>query len=144
MDELSVIPQAPISKAEEIKNRFKNLGKPAEIVTSENKNEKAIEAISDRAKEKEKFYAEVGEQRATTTREKVKKEKAEIADKKVKQTTIRLYTHMQKAIYVIEGNLIGEDVKMNYEDIMMAGLEKLQAMSPTELVAYIKSIKKSK
>ena len=51
---------------------------------------------------------------------------------------------MQKDIYEIEGNLLGEDVSLSYDNIMTAGIEKLKGMPSSELVKYLKSIKKGK
>jgi hypothetical protein len=142
MDNLPPTNQPPASKVEEIRNRFKVVGAPSPAVTPEKKDEKEIAAISARAKEKEKFYSDVGEGRAAAEKDKEKKEKAEIADRKFKQTTIRLYTHMLKGIYEVEGKLLGEDVVLNYEDIMTAGIEKLKEMPADALVSYLKLMKK--
>jgi hypothetical protein len=143
MDNIASTNQPPINKAEEIRNRFKVVGAPTPAA-SEKKDAKGVEAITARAKEKEEFYSGVGEERAANEKDKAKKEKAAIDDKKYKQTTIKLNTQMQKDIYEIEGNLLGEDVSLSYDNIMTAGIEKLKGIPSIELVKYLKSIKKGK
>lgn len=127
------------SKAAEIRERFKKKGSEAPR-EKESIEEAKVGSILDKAKELEKMYSEVGQERAV--QHKKDKEKHEQAKTQYRQTTLRILLKDLARLKKLESRFLSENGVLTYEKVFVAGLEAIEKMNDTELREYIEKSKK--
>jgi hypothetical protein len=162
MDDVQAV--APKSKADEIKEKFKNRGTApvvtAPVVSSEStegpsstqdehkaaekarreaekaqKEAEALSAIREKAKEREAMYSEVGQQRAEE--HVVRKKKKEESKASYFHSTLRLQRNDLKRFRQLVARFVGENENLTYEKVFLVGLEKMEKMDDAELDKFV-------
>jgi|GEM_PF-6742431 hypothetical protein len=125
------------SKAADIREKFRhrNTLSPDKQIAEDSK----VGILLEKAKEHEKIYSEVGQERAIQNKK--ERDKHNQAKTQYRQTTLRILLRDLARLKNLESRFLSENGLLTYEKVFVAGLETIEKMNDQELHEYIENSK---